>query len=534
MRRPKLQRRQRGLQSSKSHLLKAPTGGINALSSESSMIETDALEMTNYIPGTSDVYLRAGCAESLTYNSALPRYVTIMSYASPSGEMLIGGSPTQLGKALPDVAPYPALSHTGMVFVSVNFTVPGGNYLIIASPRTGDAVTFNGTVFAALAVTGVLASALSFVTSFKNRLWFLQRDSMSAWYLPVSQIGGAALEFPLGQIFRKGGKVVACASWTLDGGAGIDDLLVFLTDNGELAVYRGTDPSNAATFALVGVYSVSRPLGFNPLTKFGGDLLILTVEGLFPLSKVVGATAAQKSDAITNRIAPLFMEAAKLYGTYALWSVTLYNEEGLLIVNVPTSDNLVSGHAYPTCTLSFQYVMNLQTGAWCKFSGWDLGHLAVYQRELYGAGCYMVYKLLVGTIDINPNYLVSQRTSYPITGEVHQAYSYLGGGANKQIKLVKMLTSSEDKVSIGLGVSVDFKRTYAFEYENNTAGGAALWDLAVWDTGTWGATTQVEATWRSIAAYEATAFSLHIRTETASSGLRWSASTILYSVNGLL
>ena len=59
-----------------------------------------------------------------------------------------------------------------------------------------------------------------------------RRDFMAA-------VAGAASMFDLGQIFTEGGYLMAMATWTVDAGYGVDDLAVFITSEGEVAVYRG-------------------------------------------------------------------------------------------------------------------------------------------------------------------------------------------------------------------------------------------------------------------------------------------------------
>ena len=49
-----------------------------------------------------------------------------------------------------------------------------------------------------LAITGITTPAdLNYVLPFKNRLYFVEKDSSSFWYLPVRAIQGAASEFNL-------------------------------------------------------------------------------------------------------------------------------------------------------------------------------------------------------------------------------------------------------------------------------------------------------------------------------------------------
>lgn len=109
----------------------------------------------------------------------------------------------------------------------------------------GGSATVNGTtasVAPGITVPGGLSTAdFSYVWAYKQRLFFTQKDSLNAWYLPVDQIGGTAVELPLGGVFGRGGSLVFGATWSLDSGAsgGLSEQWVVVTTEGEVAVYQG-------------------------------------------------------------------------------------------------------------------------------------------------------------------------------------------------------------------------------------------------------------------------------------------------------
>jgi hypothetical protein len=49
---------------------------------------------------------------------------------------------------------------------------------------------------------------------------------------------------------------MAMADWSIDAGIGIDDYAAFISDQGEVALYKGSDPTSATTWALVGTFWV--------------------------------------------------------------------------------------------------------------------------------------------------------------------------------------------------------------------------------------------------------------------------------------
>src|SRR4029078_4390636 len=121
-----------------------------------------------------------------------------------------------------------------------------------------------------------------------NRLWFLEENALHVWYLATSAIQGTLTKFL--PPFRQGGKCMAMGSWTRDGGSGSDDFSVFVSSEGECVIYAGVDPSSASSFALVGVYRIPTVIGRRCLVPAGAELGILTMQGLVPLSQIMGMT----------------------------------------------------------------------------------------------------------------------------------------------------------------------------------------------------------------------------------------------------
>ena len=136
-------------------------------------------------------------------------------------------------------------------------TVTGNNtftYTMATNPGGSASVVGSYTVLHA--ITGVNSNKFVNVNLFKNRLYFTEKDTLKVWYLPVNSISGAASALDFGGIARSGGYLQGMATWTIDAGQGADDYAVFITNMGEVIVYNGTDPDNANTWALKGVWQL--------------------------------------------------------------------------------------------------------------------------------------------------------------------------------------------------------------------------------------------------------------------------------------
>jgi hypothetical protein len=200
---------------------------------------------------------------------------------------------------------------------------------------------------------------LTYVCKYRGRLFFIEGSSMNAWYLPLNAVGGLLAMIPLSGAATKGGKLLFCASWSIDAGDGIDDKLVFCTDLGELLIFTGSDPSNASNWRQEGRYQIPPPMGMNAHLALGGELLIATTQGIVPCSAAITKSPEDLELAnITRAIKPMWRDEVN---AKRQWSWTMFNWEiyGGIFVTWPGS---VPGY----CA-----VVNASTGAWARFVGYD-------------------------------------------------------------------------------------------------------------------------------------------------------------------
>jgi hypothetical protein len=270
--------------------LPAPTGGLNAKDPLADMPENEAVIMDNYFPMPSSVKNRNGSTDHAT--GFLGVVETIAVYNDGGTQFMFGVSSGAIYDATSSGA-IGAAAVSGLTnsrFQHINFGTAGGYFLLMVNGEdkmqvfTGSGWYADGTT---TSVTGFDTADAININNFKNRVWFIERNSMNAWYLPVSSIGGAANNIDLSGIFKLGGYLVAMGNWTIDNAAGVDDYACFITSEGEVALYKGTDPSSAATWALVGTFRMGRPIGYRCMCKAGADVLVVTTDGAFPLSKAL-------------------------------------------------------------------------------------------------------------------------------------------------------------------------------------------------------------------------------------------------------
>ena len=182
-------------------------------------------------------------------------------------------------------------------------------------------------------------------------------------FMPTDAIMGAiAGTIDLGANWTKGGYLVSVTDWTVDGGNGPQDYMVFLSNRGQATIYSGTDPTSATAWTLVGTFELAPPIGARCCTQIGSDVAIITQQGVVPLSQALPFDpSAERSVAITARIQNAMAQAAAQGLSLFGWQLITYAPEQVSILNVPQVEN----------NTQVQYVMNTLTGAWCQFTGWN-------------------------------------------------------------------------------------------------------------------------------------------------------------------
>jgi hypothetical protein len=395
-------------------------------------------------------------------------------------------------------------------------TVTGASaftYTMATAPAANATVVGSYTV---LGITGVNSNVFVNVNMCQNRLFFVQKDSMTFWYLNVESIGGAALDFPLGAIARSGGFLQAMGTWTLDAGYGVDDLSAFVTSMGEVIVYKGTNPSSADAWSEVGVWQLGQTFSRRCFFKFGGDLLLLTQDGLVPMSGALQSSRLDPRINLTDKIYFAVSQAATVYYAEFGWQINYFASENMLILNIPT------GTGYE------QYVMHTITKSWARFTGvnaicWEVSG---NNRIFFGADGY-----------VGEFYTQLSDNGSNIVATAQQAYSYFDSrGQLKRFTLVRPILQTDNGLPTVLcGISTDFDTV---PLTNQIAFNPATLDIGVWDTGiwddaNWGGNLTTTKFWQGVTG---TGFSGSININVASQGIdfHWASTDYVMENGGVL
>lgn len=309
--------------------------------------------------------------------------------------------------------------------------------------------------------SGLDLQDLNYPLNFKNRMYFVEKDTANLYYGDVQAIAGELTQFSLDGFIRDGGSISAIANWTQDAGQGIDNILAIFTTEGEVLIYQGTSPE-ASDWQLRGNFRISRPIGRRFLSNLGGDLIVLTEQGYLPLSVVLNQDRANRV-VISDKINPI----VKGKDFTKNWSVHWFSKEGWILVNAPSS---ASQYKYE------QHIYNTQTGGWCRFVGMDSLNWLAQQDRLFYCSSTGVYEANVGTTD----------NGKAITYINQRAYSKLNGERVKQPIRVKPRYESEGGLlESNIRYGIDFSLGIKQPLLSTGAGVSSFWDESIWDVNFW-------------------------------------------------
>lgn len=440
-------------------------GGLNLRDSLDSMSQQDTIQQDNVIPDVASDKVRRGYV-TVSNPDGEEQYgaLNLIGYRFGTREELLSSTDSTIYLQNQDQTRTELKTgFTNSDWKQNSFTDGAGNVSVFIANGTDipQRIYDNaGTITVEdVAFTGLPTEPLESPMSFKNRLYFVEKNSFNIYYGGVDSIGGALAEFPTSAIFNDGGYIKTIANWTQDAGTGNKNLFTIITSEGEVAIYTGSDP--AVDFSLLGVYKISRPVGIRCTLKLGGDLVVITEQGFFPLSSILNQDRSNKVE-ISDKINKV-VEGKDFTKN---WSIHWYSSEGLVLINSPSES---SAFDYE------QYVLNIKTNGWCRFVGVDALNWLVLGEKIYFCNETGIYQGNVGTTD----------DGAPIKWFQQKAYNQFNTYDLKQILELKIRDNSQGSVIIGKRVNVDFDTgTSSFSTER-PSGQISLWDESLWDVAQW-------------------------------------------------
>lgn len=457
----------------------APIGGWDAISPLATMDPKYAVVLDNAIARPGWIEPRGGASSWCTgLNGPIE---TLMAYRPQTiAEKLFAAVRNTIVDVSVINAPatvLSGLSNNRWQYVNVK---PAGSASYLAMVNGTDPyTTYNGANWQQQPITGVVSSTFINIMLFNRRIWFVQNNSSVAWYLGTDSISGAATSFDVGSFFTKGGYLMAMGDWTVDGGSGPNDYLVFVSNKGQAVVYAGTNP--AVDFTLVGVFDLPDVISRRCFCRIGSDLALITLQGLIPLSQALPFNpSGVRSVALTNRIQNAMLLAAQSYNNNFGWQCMLFPLQSLMLLNIPVQENATQ----------IQYVMNPMNGSWCRFTGWNANNFEIFNDSLYFGD---------NSGNVNLAYAGTQDLGVQIPLNIECAFNYLDSPNRiKNISMIRPFMNIDQNLTVQLGINVDFAPfSQSAPVNELLLTNVALWDVALWDSATWPQIPQPVTNWFS-------------------------------------
>jgi hypothetical protein len=460
------------------------------------MPQEDAVEMDNFISTGGYVKLRGGTKCVLQSKSGVEAQVpvqTLCKMTYQGEEQIIYGyknpaiecaffyktdsdfvNPVDIVKKTNGV---PDFVINGAEFKDLQFE---GN-LFLVSNGTDAPLIYNGTGylektgFSAAEVDGLHLEDLCDLTSYNQRLFFVEKGTLRLWFTKAAgAITGVLENNDLSFFAKKGGEIVEVEEWTRSAANNLVSMLVVITSQGEVFMFQGTDPGDPDEWSMEGIYQIPTPIGYQCTTKMLDDLVFSTKSGQYTTQALTKAVGTTRDMALSDKIKGA-IDGLAPYWESPGWQIIFLNTLNYLLINIPVSE-----------VKAIQFVLNCENNTWTRFTGIDaFSFCTVDDKVYYGGKQGGIFELFNAGSD----------NGISIPGSIEQASSLFGIEQNKHVKAITVNLAVPYRTEIRLRIVCDFKPSN--ECAIWTRGGSAedsasRWDTSIWDVSAWGVYTEAD------------------------------------------
>jgi len=283
----------------KSISLPAPTGGLNLVANPWALQQTEARVLDNYYVHDWGIRQRGRSDFEETLDD---------SSESEVGQMVRYYDTSGVGYVL--VCTDKNVYRWGGATVTTNKTAS----VTITTPFTSSCI-FNKKIFLvngtdAGAIYDIATEALTTVTTtpnmssfthvwnYKNRLY--GSAGTTIYYGAVDAVAGTLTSLDIASTLNESGKIAWGSSWSVNQGDQNEDLMAIGMTSGEILIYSGDWPASP-NWQLVSRVKGPAPVGQNPVTQFGQDLLITTARGVVSLRSIVATASSGEALYVVTR-----------------------------------------------------------------------------------------------------------------------------------------------------------------------------------------------------------------------------------------
>lgn len=352
-------------------------------------------------------------------------------------------------------------------FLSHMFLVNGSDTLQV----------FDGTALADGTFTGVAQSTLVGVQLYQQRLYFWQSGSTGFWYAQLNSISGALAFYDLAAFVPEGGNLIAVTTISNDGGAGVQDIIVFVMSSGVCIMFFGNDPSNANAWQEIARYRISPPVSPRAVCTYGAESFLTTFDDHVPLHQEM---VALKLGQLPPRSKASGAVAAAVAANPAAfgWQAIFYPKGRRLLFNIPNPDGTFNQHVQNTSSADLPWQRFVNMNAFC----WGLYNDGLY----FGAQSGNVYLADTGSLDL----------ASPIAAVGQQAWNTFQSPLRKQVTAVRPVVQVFQSQSYTFTLGFDYG-TFDIPIIAATMVSGSPWDISPWDTSPWSTENVINPLWHA-------------------------------------
>jgi len=351
----------------------------------------------------------------------------------------------------------------------------GARFLLVADLANGLVYYEEATAtWAVPTVTPVAAASLVQVMLWKQRVWFVQKNTNSGWYTDAGSHSGTLTKFNFGNKFIAGGFLKGIYNWSLDSGDGPDDFLVAVSSSGDVLVYQGTDPDTYDTFGIIGTWFIGKvPNGRRIALSVGGDLYLLSSYGIISARDLLeGKNPFTFEGSVSYKISPLLNNSIRQTINEMGWGLWVVPDLAKIIVTTPKIGN----QPY------FQFVYDVNTKAWSIWRDMPMVTVATFKNNVY-VGADTSVHWVTGNLD---NVTVVDPNPQPIFWSLLTSYGDIGSPQMaKIVHFIRPRFVAEGAPSYKVHAFYDYDLTELTQ-SSGFVNPLNVWDLSTWDNAIWG------------------------------------------------
>lgn len=234
---------------------------------------------------------------------------------------------------------------------------------------SGAPVYYNGTAWGAAGYTWPASFNPFGGCVFKNRAYFVGRQSNDYAYSGIDSISGATTKVSLGGLVSSNAQLYAIRPLTAAEATTPDAILAFLFSNGDILAYSGSYP-NSESWGLVARLKVSKLVYNNAYIEAKGDTFIFTESEILSLRNLFSGGYSQERQngigaAINNRWKQVVKAILDVASSFRYFIRGVYDEvRDRLVISLPF---YVDPTTSEVVNQPFQLIYDFAMGAWFEY-----------------------------------------------------------------------------------------------------------------------------------------------------------------------